>query len=145
MSARTAGPKKEETDDHGPPPPRPEGHGSGVSIGGNNTAPLQNVVGHAISNVHQSASVESPTVSMETVRDLLAAFRTEVDQNGSALPNTQVLHAMADSIDTSLTTPDPPAAGALRGLAQALPALVAGTAVQQGGDALAHAITGWLG
>lgn len=113
--------------------PEPEqGHGSGISIGGNNIAPLQNVVGQNISNVHQSASVGSPAVSMETVRDLLAAFRTEVDQNGSVLPNAQVLRAMADSIDTSLTASDTPAIGALRGAVQALPALVAGTVVQQG-------------
>lgn len=81
--------------------PEPEqGHGSGITIGGINIASLQNVVGQNISNVQQSACVESPTVSMETVRDLLAAFRTEVDQNGSVLPNGQVLRAMADSIDT---------------------------------------------
>lgn len=126
--------------------PEPEqGHGSGISIGGNNIAPLQNVVGQNISNVYQSASVESPAVSMETVRDLLAAFRTEVDHNGSVLPNAQVLRAMADSIDTSLTASDTQAAGVLRGVVHALPALVAGTVVQQGGDALAHAISGWLG
>ncbi|MEU5698981.1 hypothetical protein [Streptomyces aurantiacus] len=126
--------------------PDPEqGHGSGISIGGNNIAPLQNVVGQNISNVHQSASVQGATVDVETVRDLLAAFRTEVDRNGAVLPNTQVLRAMADSIDTSLTAPDAQAVGALRGAVQALPALVAGTAVQQGGEALAHAIAGWLG
>ncbi|MDH6568881.1 hypothetical protein M2160_003902 [Streptomyces sp. SAI-117] len=126
--------------------PEPEqGQGSGISIGGNNIAPLQNVVGQNISNVHQSASVESPAVSMEIVRDLLAAFRIEVDQNGSVLPNAQVLRAMADSIDTSLTASDAPAIGALRGAVHALPALVAGTVVQQGGDALAHALAGWLG
>ncbi|MEU8974730.1 hypothetical protein AB0D11_36655 [Streptomyces monashensis] len=114
--------------------PEPEqGHGSGISIGGNNIAPLQNVVGQNISNVHQSASVESPAVSMETVRDLLDAFRTEVDQNGSVLPNAQVLRAMADSIDTSLTASDSSAIGALHGAVQALSALVvAGTVVQQG-------------
>ncbi|MER7405420.1 hypothetical protein ABT373_23765 [Streptomyces sp. NPDC000070] len=126
--------------------PEPEqGHGSGISIGGNNIAPLQNVVGQNISNVHQIASVEGATVDVETVRDLLAAFRTEVDRNGAALPNAPVLRAMADSIDTSLTAPDTQAVGALRGAVQALPALVAGTVVQQGGDALAHAIAGWLG
>jgi len=126
--------------------PEPEqGHGSDISIGGNNIAPLQNVVGQNISNVYQSASVESPAVSTETVRELLAAFRTEVNQNGSVLPNAQVLRAMADSIDASLAASDTPAIGALRGAVQALPALVAGTVVQQGGDALAHAIAGWLG
>ncbi|MGW1324862.1 hypothetical protein ACWD64_20265 [Streptomyces antibioticus] len=122
-----------------------QGHGSGISIGGNNIAPLQNVVGQNISNVHQTASVEDVTVDVETVRDLLDAFRTEVDRNGAALPNAQVLSAVADSIDTSLTAPDAQAVGALRGAVQALPALVAGTVVQQGGDALAHALAGWLG
>ena len=126
--------------------PEPEqGHGSGVSIGGSNIAPIQNVVGQNISNVHQSASAEGAAVDVETVRDLLAAFRTEVDRNGAGLPNAQVLRAIADSIDTSLTAPDPQTAGALRGAAQALPALVAGTLVQQGGEALAHAVAGWLG
>lgn len=122
-----------------------QGHGSGISIGGNNSAPLQNVVGENISNIHQSASVEGATVDLETVRDLLVAFRTEVDRNRAGLPNAQVLRAMADSIDTSLAAPDTQAVGALRGAVQALPALVAGTVVQQGGEALAHAIAGWLG
>ncbi|MFF7737466.1 hypothetical protein [Streptomyces sp. NPDC007984] len=126
--------------------PEPEqGHGSGISIGGNNVAPLQNVVGQNISNVQQSASVQGAPVDVETVRELLAAFRTEVDQNGAVLPNGQVLRAIADSIDTSLAASDTQAVGALRGAVQALPALVAGTVVQQGGDALAHAIAGWLG
>jgi hypothetical protein len=126
--------------------PDPEqGHGSGISIGGNNIAPLQNVVGQNISNVQQSASVQGATVDVETVRELLAAFRTEVDRNGAVLPNAQVLRAMADSIDTSLAAADTQSVGALRGAVQALPALVAGTVVQQGGDALAHAIAGWLG
>ncbi|MFJ5305589.1 hypothetical protein [Streptomyces sp. NPDC088350] len=127
-----------------PEPEQSQGHGSGISIGGDNIAPLQNVVGQNISNVHQSASVERATVDVETVRDLLAAFRTELDRNGSALPNAQVLRAIADSIDTSLTTPDTHTPGTLRGTVQALPALVAGTVVQQGGEALAHAIAGWL-
>ncbi|MER6560731.1 hypothetical protein ABT300_23970 [Streptomyces sp. NPDC001027] len=122
-----------------------QGYGSGISIGGNNVAPLQNVVGQNISNVHQSASVQGTAVDVETLRDLLAAFRTEVDRSGAVLPNAQVLRAMADSIDTSLAAPDAQAAGALRGAVQALPALVAGTVVQQGGEALAHALAGWLG
>ncbi|MGR3871525.1 hypothetical protein ACUXZZ_23460 [Streptomyces graminifolii] len=126
--------------------PEPEqGHGSGISIGGNNIAPIQNVVGQNISNIHQSASAEGSAVDVETVRDLLAAFRTEVDRNGAGLPNAQVLRAIADSIDTSLTAPDAQTVGALRGTVQALPALVAGTLVQQGGEALAHAVAGWLG
>ncbi|MCX5236168.1 hypothetical protein OG824_13245 [Streptomyces prunicolor] len=126
--------------------PEPErGHGSGISIGGSNSAPLQNVVGQNISNVHQSASVEGATVDVETVRDLLAAFRIEVDQNSVGLSHAQVLRAMADSIDAALAASDAQAVGALRTAVQALPALVAGTVVQQGGEALAHAIVGWLG
>ncbi|GAA3905284.1 hypothetical protein MBT84_49105 [Streptomyces sp. MBT84] len=126
--------------------PEPEqGHGSGISIGGNNNAPVHNVVGQNISHVHQSSFVEGSTVDLETVRDLLAAFRTEVDRNGAGLQDAQVLRAMADSIDTSLTAPDAQAEGTLRRAVQALPALVAGTVVQQGGQALAHALAGWLG
>lgn len=121
-----------------------EGHGSGISIGGNNSAPLQNVVGRNISHVQQSASVEGASVDLETVRNLLAAFRTEMDRNGMALPDAPVLRAMAESIDTSLTAPDTQAVGTLRRVAQTLPTLVTGTAVQQAGEALAHAIVGWL-
>ncbi|MFI6494790.1 hypothetical protein [Streptomyces sp. NPDC050564] len=121
------------------------GHGSGISIGGNNTAPLQNVVGHNISHVHQSAAAATTPVDLDTLRDLLTTFRTEVDRSAEDLRNTQVLQAMADSIDTSLTTPDAQAQSTLRGAVQALPALVAGTVVQQGGEALAHALAGWLG
>ena len=61
------------------------------------------------------------------------------------LPNPQVLRAMAGSIDTSPTAPDAQTTGTRRGVVQALPTLVAGTVVQQGGKALAHAIAGWLG
>ncbi|GAA0285474.1 hypothetical protein GCM10009540_00700 [Streptomyces turgidiscabies] len=103
------------------------------------------MVGQNISHVRQSASVGGSTVDLETVRDLLAMFRTEADRNGTSVPHAQVLLAMADSIDTSLTAPDAESMGALRGAVQALPALVAGTVVQQGGEALAQAITGWLG
>ncbi|MEW2470511.1 hypothetical protein AB0919_36780 [Streptomyces sp. NPDC046994] len=126
--------------------PEPEqGHGSGINIGGNNNAPVHNVAGQNTSHVYQSSVVEGTTAGLDTVRDLLAAFRTEVDRNGAGLPNAQVLRAMADSIDTSLMAPDTQAEGTLRGAVQALPALVAGTVVQQGGEALAHALAGWLG
>ncbi|MCX4455772.1 hypothetical protein OOK58_27755 [Streptomyces sp. NBC_01728] len=125
------------------PEPDP-GHGSGISIGGNNNAPLQNVVGQNISSIHQSASVQG-AVDIDAVRGLLAAFRADVDRNAADLQNATVLRAMADTVDTSLATPDaPPQVGTLRGIAQALPALVVGTAVQQGGEALANAIGGLL-
>ncbi|MFJ9745197.1 hypothetical protein [Streptomyces chartreusis] len=121
------------------------GRGAGISIGGNNNAPNQNVVGQNISHVYQSASVQG-AVDIETVRELLASFRTDVDQNEAGLANAAVLRAMTDSVDTSLAATDPQAqVGALRGVAQALPALVAGTAVQQGGQALANALSSWVG
>ncbi|MFC5953127.1 hypothetical protein ACFP51_01060 [Streptomyces pratens] len=119
------------------------GHGAGISIGGNNNAPLQNVVGQNISSIHQSASVQG-TVDIDAVRGLLAAFRADVDRNAADLQNATVLRAMADTVGTSLATPDAPQVGTLRGIAQALPVLVVGTAVQQGGEALANAIGGLL-
>ncbi|QOV36691.1 hypothetical protein IM697_43155 [Streptomyces ferrugineus] len=123
--------------------PEPEqGHGSGISIGGNNNAPNQNVVGQNISHVYQSATVQG-AVDVEAVRDLLASFRADVERNEAGLANAAVLRAMADTVDTSLAAPDAQV-GVLRGVAQALPALVAGTVVQHGGDALANAIAGWL-
>ncbi|MGW4167297.1 hypothetical protein ACWEGX_10240 [Streptomyces chartreusis] len=95
--------------------------------------------------MYQTASVQG-AVDIETVRDLLTSFRTDVEQNEAGLAHAPVLRAMADSVDTSLAAADPQAqVGALRGVAQALPALVAGTAVQQGGDALANALATWLG
>ncbi|MEW2299199.1 hypothetical protein AB0958_04300 [Streptomyces sp. NPDC006655] len=119
-------------------------HDSGIHIGGNNNAPNQNVVGQNISHVYQSASVQG-AVDIETVRGLLASFRAEVDRNEGNLDHAVALRAMADTVDASLATPNPQArAGALRGVAQALPALVAGTMVEQGGEALVHAIAGWL-
>ena len=123
--------------------PEPEpGHGSGISIGGNNNAPNQNVVGQNISHVYQSASAQVAG-DVEAVRDLLASFRADLERNEAGLANAVVLRAMADTVDTSLAAPDAQV-GVLRGVAQALPALVAGTVVQHGGDALANAITGWL-
>ncbi|WP_406374499.1 hypothetical protein OG788_30220 [Streptomyces sp. NBC_00647] len=124
------------------PEPDP-GHGSGISIGGSNNAPLQNVVGQNISNIHQSASVQG-TVDIDAVRGLLASFRSDINRNEVDLQNTTVLRAMADTVDTALAASDAPQVGTLRGIAQALPALVVGTAVQQGGEALANAIGGLL-
>ncbi|WP_127353890.1 hypothetical protein [Actinacidiphila soli] len=120
---------------------RPEqepGHGSGISIGGNNIAPLQNVVGQNISNVHQSALVQG-AIDIESVRELLTSFRSDVERHEAALQNVMVLRAMADNVDTALGAPDTQGS-ALGRIAQVLPALVAGTVVQQGGEALAHAI-----
>ncbi|MFB7299759.1 hypothetical protein [Streptomyces rubiginosohelvolus] len=122
-----------------------QGHGSGISIGGDNIAPLQNVVGQNISHVHQSASGQG-AVDAGTVRDLLASFRSDLDRSAEGLDGVEVLRAMADRVDAALLASDPQArVGALQGLAQALPPLVAGTVVQQGGEALANALAGWVG
>ncbi|MEU2303373.1 hypothetical protein [Streptomyces misionensis] len=118
--------------------------GSGIHIGGNNNAPNQNVVGQNISHVHQSASVQG-AVDIDAVRGLLASFRAEVDRNQGDLAHAVALRAMTDTVDASLAEPNPEArVEALRGVVQALPALVAGTVVEQGGEALVHAIAGWL-
>ncbi|WP_031080947.1 hypothetical protein [Streptomyces sp. NRRL WC-3549] len=124
--------------DHTPQP----GHGAGISIGGNNVAPLQNVVGQNISHVHQAAQADG-TTDVDSVRALLVAFREDLDRNAAGLQHAEALRAMVGTTDGSLAAP---AEGAttLRGIAQALPALVLGTAVQQSGEALAHAISGLL-
>ncbi|MFF1518020.1 hypothetical protein [Streptomyces sp. NPDC058305] len=125
------------------PDPTPEpGHGSGISIGGNNIAPLQNVVGQNISGVYQTASADG-TTDVDTVRALLIAFRQDLDGNAAGLQHAVALRAMAGTLDGSLTDPAE-SATTLRGIAQALPALVLGTVVQQSGEALAHAVSGLL-
>ncbi|MFC7842787.1 hypothetical protein [Streptomyces sp. NPDC057382] len=101
-------------------------------------------MGQNISHIHQFAPVQG-TVDIDAVRGLLDAFRADIDRNAANLQNVTVLRAMADTVDTSLAAPDAPQAGTLRGVAQALPALVVGSAVQQGGEALANAIGALLG
>ncbi|MBT2455843.1 hypothetical protein J7E98_13940 [Streptomyces sp. ISL-86] len=118
-------------------------HGSGISVGGNNFGALQNVVGQNISHVRQSAAGDAQA-AVESVRELLALFRAEVDSNESTLHHVGALRDMTNTVESSLAAPVAQV-GALRGVALALPSLVAGTAVQQGGEALAHAIGGMLG
>ncbi|EGJ75733.1 hypothetical protein STTU_2944 [Streptomyces sp. Tu6071] len=125
-----------------PDPTSEPGHGSGISIGGNNIAPLQNVVGQNISRVYQAASADG-TTDVEAVRDLLITFREDLDRNAAGLQHVEALRAMAGTVDGSLTAPAE-SATTLRGVAQALPALVLGTVVQQSGEALAHAVNGLL-
>ncbi|WP_224756246.1 hypothetical protein [Streptomyces sp. col6] len=116
---------------------------SAIHIGGDSIAPIQNVVGREIRGVHQSASVRN-TAGPQDVRDLLTTFRAELDRHQQDLATAPVLRGMAETIDAQLTA-SPPDEGVLSQLARALPALVAGTAVQEGGQALADAITGWIG
>ncbi|MEU9057895.1 hypothetical protein AB0D13_03090 [Streptomyces sp. NPDC048430] len=125
------------------PEPEPEpGNGAGISIGGNNNAPLQNVVGQNISHVRQAASVHGIT-DIDSVRALLVAFRADLERNAAGLQHADALRAMTGTVDDSLVTPVEQAT-TLRGIAQALPALVLGTGVQQSGEALANAIGGLL-
>ncbi|OKJ78016.1 hypothetical protein AMK30_03145 [Streptomyces sp. CB02460] len=124
--------------------PDPDGEpSSAIHIGGDSIAPIQNVVGRDIRGVHQSASVRH-TAGPEDVRDLLTAFRTELDRHQQDLGTAPVLRGMTETIDAQLTA-SPPDEGVLLQLARMLPALVVGTAVQEGGQALADAITGWIG
>lgn len=125
------------------PEPEPDpGNGAGISIGGNNNAPLQNVVGQNISHVHQAASVHGST-DIESVRALLVAFRADLERNAADLQHADALRAMTGTVDDSLVAPVEQAT-TLRGIAQALPALVLGTGIQQSGEALASAIGGLL-
>ncbi|MFD6316107.1 hypothetical protein [Streptomyces nigra] len=119
--------------------------GSGISIGGNNTAPIQNVVGQNISHTHQTSHLPPPTVTPETLQALLTTFRTTLTENEARLPHATALQALTDDIERTLTTPTPDSPRALQSALQALPALVTGTAVQQSGEALAQALVGWLG
>ncbi|MGW7659359.1 hypothetical protein [Streptomyces sp. NPDC054756] len=116
-------------------------HSSGISIGGDNSAPIQNVVGQNISQTHQSTHREPVTV--EDLHTLLTSFRRDLDDHAGTLRNEQALRALTADIETTLATPT--SRGALQSALQALPPLVVGTAVQQGGEALAGALAAWLG
>jgi hypothetical protein len=116
--------------------------GSGIHIGGNNNAPLQNVVGDHNSHIHQTAAPQ-PTADAQQLHDLLAAFRTEIDRNEHQLPTAPALRGMADTVEGSLSNPHEQAS-VLRHAALMLPQLVAGTVVQQAGEAVANTLGSWL-
>lgn len=113
-----------------------------IQIYGDNNAPIQNIVGQNISHVHQSAAVQV-AMDVDSVRELLREFRVDVERNAADLEHADALQAMAGTADRSLAAPAEQAT-TLRGIAQALPALVLGSVVQQSGDALANAIGGLL-
>ncbi|MFI9003938.1 hypothetical protein [Streptomyces sp. NPDC053541] len=107
---------------------------------------MQNVVGNNISNVHQTTAVQATPVDAASLRVLLEAFRADVAEHEAELSVVaSSLHGMADTVGATLDSGDPQARRALTGVVTALPALVAGTAVQQAGEALAHAVAGWVG
>ncbi|MFH8928404.1 hypothetical protein ACH4D4_15250 [Streptomyces pristinaespiralis] len=143
------------------PAAEPEGHGpdavdppaparpaptSGVSVGGANYGTIQHVTGHHVSRVSQSATTGDITAAdVEDVRELLSRFRAELDLHRAQLPMAETLRAMTSVVDANLDDPTARNEGPLRSVAQALPALVAGTAVQEGGQALATALGNLLG
>lgn len=125
---------------HVPPPPA-----SGVSVGGANYGAIQHVSGHDVSQVSQSATIGDITsTGTEDVRVLLDRFRAELALHQAELRMADTMRAMTSDVEAGL---DDPAGneGPLRAAAQALPALVAGTAVQEGGQALAAALGSLLG
>ncbi|MFJ7156404.1 hypothetical protein ACIQUQ_15830 [Streptomyces sp. NPDC101118] len=126
----------------GGPPPAP--HGAGVSIGGHNSGPVQNVVGRDVTHVAQYAGPVPGTVTPAEVRERLAEFRAALDAQGADLPNAAALRALADEAGEQLSVPDAQP-GPLRNLAGALSALAAGTALQAAAGAFAGAITALLG
>jgi hypothetical protein len=115
-------------------------------VGGANHGPIQNVTGHYVSHVSQSATTGDITsTDAEEVRALLDRFRAELALHQAELPLADALRAMASDVDARLDDPTGANEGPLRAVARALPTLVAGTAVQEGGQALAAALGSLLG
>ncbi|MFH8802358.1 hypothetical protein ACH4F6_22565 [Streptomyces sp. NPDC017936] len=152
-----------------PPPPRPPGNttegvlmspgfprrdpapeparapGAGISIGGDNNGTAQNAVGHRLSRITQSGTGQA-SAPLDSVARLLEAFRADVDHHAALLADPQALQDQASVLAGALTAPDGEGfRPALRTAARSLPALIAGTAVQQSGEALVTAIRELLG
>ncbi|MGN9792641.1 hypothetical protein ACTMTU_16295 [Streptomyces sp. OZ13] len=129
-----------------PAAPPPRAPTSGVSVGGANYGTIQHVTGHHVSRVSQSATTGDITAAdVEDVRALLSGFRAELALHQAEIPMADTLRAMTSVVDVGLDDPTARNEGPLRSVAQALPALVAGTAVQEGGQALATALGNLLG
>ncbi|MGZ2358560.1 hypothetical protein LRE75_17950 [Streptomyces sp. 372A] len=75
---------------------------------------------------------------------MLAEFRAELDRHQQDVATAPVLRGAAETIDARFAA-SPPDEGVLLQVARTLPALLVGTAVQEGGQAPAEAIAGWLG
>ncbi|MEU4345838.1 hypothetical protein [Streptomyces sp. NPDC023838] len=127
--------------DPGPEPGRAPG--SGVSIGGDNSGTVQNAVGRSLSHVSQHGTGQGAPPA-DTVADLLAAFRADIDRHAADLTDPQSLRDHAALVEASLADPAQHAS-ALRIAARSLPALVADTAVRRTGEALASVIAQLLG
>ncbi|MFD1658756.1 hypothetical protein ACFSL4_11170 [Streptomyces caeni] len=128
------------------PSPEPaQSPGSGISIGGDNTGTAQNAVGHRLSHITQTGTSQG-SVPLDSLATLLTAFRADIDHNAALLTDPEALRDQTTVLAGALT--DPEGDGfrpALRAAARSLPALVAGTAVQQTGEALVTAIRQLLG
>lgn len=131
---------------HRNPPSEPaRAPGSGISIGGDNTGTAQNAVGHRLSHITQTGTGQG-NAPLDSVAALLASFRADIDRNAALLADLEALRDQTTTLAGTLT--DPQSEGfrpALRMAVRSLPALVAGTAVQQTGEALVTAISELLG
>lgn len=145
-SASTEGALMSPVFPHRSPSPEPaRAPGSGISIGGDNTGTAQNAVGHRLSHVTQTGTGQG-SVPLDSVAALLTAFRADIDRNAAVLTDHEALRDQATVLAGALTTPESDGfRPALRTAARSLPALVAGTAVQQTGEALVTAIRDLLG
>lgn len=128
------------------PSPEPaRAPGAGISIGGDNTGTAQNAVGHRLSRVTQTGTGQN-SAPLDSVAALLATFRADVDRNADLLTDPDSLRDQTTVLAGALAAPDGDGfRPALRVAVRSLPALVAGTAVQQTGEALVAALRELLG
>ncbi len=126
------------------PSPEPAGaHGSGISIGGDNTGTVQNAVGRRLSRVTQNGTGQGgvPSDALESLTALLAAFSADIDCNAALLRDPDALRDQTTVLAGALADPENDGfRPVLRTAVRSLPALVAGTAVQQTGEAVVTAI-----
>ncbi|MER7544933.1 hypothetical protein ABTW95_18215 [Spirillospora sp. NPDC127506] len=110
-----------------------------IEIGGPNKGAIQQSAGEHLQNVSQT--VHESASSLADVRRLLEEFRQELEQHSDAIPAQQRRDAddAAATIEANLNDVDG-GRPALRTAINALPALIAGTVVEQAGTALAQAV-----
>ncbi|MET8634294.1 hypothetical protein [Streptomyces sp. NPDC004680] len=119
--------------------------GSGISIGGDNIGSVQNVSGHHLSHVTQTSTGQG-SIPIDSVAALLTAFRTDIDRNAALLTDPEALRDQTTVLEGALMEPQSDGFGAaLRTAVRSLPGLIAGTAVQQTGEALVTAIRQLVG
>ncbi|GAA4911794.1 hypothetical protein ACFPM3_10215 [Streptomyces coeruleoprunus] len=128
-----------------PSAPRPAVPQAGISIGRDNNGPVQQATGRSLSHLAQTGTATGTGGRASAVEDvvaLLAAFRAEVERSAAELPDPEAARDCAAVVEASLADPGAEAsAPALRTAVRSIPALVAGTAVQQTGEALVSALS----